>query len=82
MRIFDGPDFKIAQVLKQAGLAVRERSRKKSSLQSHISPFTSYVSRFLGEKRERRIGKDASLCEEAVLADSGRAGEIAAGAGG
>jgi hypothetical protein len=31
--------------------------------------------------RERRMGKGASLGEEAVLADSGRAGEVAAGAG-
>jgi hypothetical protein len=31
--------------------------------------------------RERRSGKGVSLGEEAVLADSGRAGEIAAGAG-
>ena len=31
--------------------------------------------------RERRLGKGASLGEEAVLADSGREGEIVAGVG-
>ncbi len=47
--------------------------------QQGAAPRLILVSRFLGAKREHRMGKGASLGKEAVLTDSGRAGEVAAG---
>ena len=61
----------------------RESSIVKVSEEEHsvVLRFSSYLSRFLRAMRGRRMGKDVSLGEEAVLADSGRAGEIAARVG-
>jgi hypothetical protein len=43
--------------------------------------FTFHASRFLGMTREQNLGNGASLGKEAVLAASGRVGEVDAGVG-
>jgi len=54
----------------------RERIRKKSTRQSYVSPFTVL------ECSENDAWELVSfLGKEAVLADSGRTGEVGAGAG-
>ena len=53
----------------------RESSNVKGFGGRALGSPTFHLSRFLKAQRERRMGKGASLGEEAVLADSGRAGE-------
>jgi hypothetical protein len=65
---------------RSAALA-REASFVKCEAQDEKSVSVSSHARYAHGWRERRMGKDASLGKEAVLADSGRVGEIAAGVG-
>jgi hypothetical protein len=59
----------------------RESSNVKGFGGRAVGSPTFHLSRFLRAQQERRVGKGASLGKEAVLADSGRVGEVAAGAG-
>ncbi len=53
----------------------------RPTLSCQDSLFSEWGTLRISMSRERRLGKGASLGEEAVLADSGREGEIVAGVG-